>query len=32
MENPHLLLLDGHGAHVSEEAILLARSMGLEMS
>lgn len=29
VENPHLLLLDGHGSHMSEEAILLARSMGL---
>ena len=32
VKNPHLLLLDGHGSHMSEEAILLARSMGLEMS
>ena len=32
MENPHLLLLDGHGSHMNEEAILLARSMGLEMA
>jgi hypothetical protein len=30
VENLHLLLLDGHSSHLSEEAILL-RSMGLEM-
>ena len=32
VENPHLSLLDVHGSHMSEEAILMARSMGLEIA
>lgn len=30
--NPHLLLLDGHCSHLDEEAIILARGMGLQIA
>ena len=30
--NPYLLLLDGHWSHLDEEAIILARGMGLQIA
>ena len=31
-ENPHFLLLDGHASHVTEEAVILAMQMGLQIA
>jgi hypothetical protein len=32
LENPHLLLLDGHASHLTKEAIMLGMQMGLQIA
>jgi hypothetical protein len=32
LENPHLLLLDGHSSHLIEEAMMLGMHMGLQIA